>query len=253
MKKTLFLAISLLGLSFTPQASAASFSASQKQDIKNIVHDYLITNPEVLLEASQALQDKQQKAILDHAQAAIPKHAKALFSSENSPVLGNHQGDIYLVKFVDYACGHCRNMHPVVQQLIKKHHRLKVVIKEYPIFQGASERAAKFALAAKKHNKYKQFHHHLMQTKPPLDNQKIDAIAVKLGLDVDELKRTADMPWVATELKDNLVLAQHLGIMGTPALIVAAKVNSDNIKALFVPGASSYEVLADLIKQVSSA
>ncbi len=36
-----------------------SFSPSQQQQIQKIVHDYLVNNPEVLLEASQALQAKE--------------------------------------------------------------------------------------------------------------------------------------------------------------------------------------------------
>ncbi|WP_408605470.1 hypothetical protein [Legionella tunisiensis] len=71
------------------------------------MHDYLINNPEVLIEASQALQQKQQQTMQQQAQAAIKDNASQLFS-DSMAVAGNPKGSVTLVEFFDYQCIHCK-------------------------------------------------------------------------------------------------------------------------------------------------
>ncbi|MDI1352415.1 MAG: DsbA family protein, partial [bacterium] len=44
---------------------------AQKKEMEKVIHDYLVANPEVLIEASQALQQKQQQNMQQQAQSAI--------------------------------------------------------------------------------------------------------------------------------------------------------------------------------------
>ncbi len=228
-----------------------SFKKDQKEEIEGILHDYLLTNPEVLIEASRSLQEKQQQEMLARAQEAIPQNAKTLFESSTSPVIGNSKGRVYLVEFLDYGCGHCRKMYKIVKKLVANDKSLKVIVKEFPIFGGASDYAAKMALASNKQGKYDSFHSKLMTLKPPLTNDKVDKIAKSLKLDMKRLKRDADSDSVNKEMTSNLELAQKLGIIGTPAFVVAGNVKSKNMRSYFVPGSSSYDVLQSLIKKAS--
>ena len=59
LKHVAMLTVSLLAGANT--FAADNFSANQEKMIEKVVHDYLVKNPEVLVEASQALQAKQQK------------------------------------------------------------------------------------------------------------------------------------------------------------------------------------------------
>ncbi|NQY43931.1 MAG: thioredoxin domain-containing protein, partial [Legionellales bacterium] len=189
----------LLGVFFSSQivfAAAANeqtiFNKKQKKEIQAIIHNYLLTNPEVLIEASKSLQEKQKKEMLAKIQAEIPKYKKEIFTSNTSPTIGNANGTLYLVEFLDYACGYCRKMHTVVEELIEKNKSVKVILKEFPIFGGASDRAARMALAAHKHGRYAAFHKELLHTEPPLDDSKIDAIVKKLKLDLEKMNKIAD-------------------------------------------------------------
>ena len=62
MKLTSLLTIgALTTVLASPLAMAANMSPEQQKDVEKVVHDYLVNNPEVLVEASQALQQKQQQ------------------------------------------------------------------------------------------------------------------------------------------------------------------------------------------------
>ena len=94
----------------TPAVMAANeFSPEQKKQIELIVHDYLVNSPEVLLEASQALQQKQQQTMQKEAKSAILEHANELLT-EKLTVAGNPKGTVTLVEFFDYQCIHCKKM-----------------------------------------------------------------------------------------------------------------------------------------------
>ena len=90
-------------------ADSSTMSDAQKTEIQKLVHDYLVSNPEVLLEASQALQQKQQQTMQKQAQSAIKDNATELFSDKITS-MGNPKADVTLVEFFDYQCIHCKKM-----------------------------------------------------------------------------------------------------------------------------------------------
>lgn len=243
----------LLGFSAVAMAASNNFNDAQKQQIEKIVHDYLLKNPEVLVEVSQALQQKEQQQMMQRAEQAIPNYAKQLFSSSQSPAIGNKNATATLVEFFDYQCVHCRRMVPVVDNLLKADKNLRVVYKEFPIFGASSEYAAKAALAAQKQGKYQTFHDALMKAKTPLTSDKVMATAKQAGLNVEKLKKDMQSPEIAAELKQNSRLAQALGVVGTPAFVVAPYPYKTGAKPYFVPGGVSQDVLQGYISKASSA
>lgn len=99
--------------------ASASLSDAQKKEIEKVIHDYLINNPEVLLEASQALQQKQQQNMQQQAQAAIQENAEQVFQGKLTTV-GNPKGNVTLVEFFDYQCIHCKKWHLPLKIWLKK-------------------------------------------------------------------------------------------------------------------------------------
>src|SRR5438876_10305200 len=77
------------------------------------------------------------KMIYDGQKIAV-SNAKELFHSSSDPVLGNPNGSVIFVEFIDFACPRCEGMDPAVQNLIKANPQLRVVYKEYPIRGEAS-------------------------------------------------------------------------------------------------------------------
>lgn len=235
------------------EADANTMPDTQKKQIEKIVHDYLISNPEVLMEASQALQQKQQQAMQVQAQAAISSNADQLFN-DNLTASGNAKGNAVLVEFFDYQCIHCKKMEPVISNLLSKNPNLRVVFKEFPIFGQSSEIASKAALAAAMQGKYLAMHNALFQQEGRLNEDLILKAAKSAGLDVNKLKTDMKSKTVTDALEANRQLAEKLHLMGTPALIVAGatdgKVKQDSTPT-FIPGGASEETLQALVKKES--
>ncbi|KTD08629.1 DsbA family protein [Legionella jamestowniensis] len=233
---------------------SGTMSETQKKEIEKVIHDYLVNNPEVLLEASQALQQKQQQAMQQQAQAAIKDNANQLLN-DNLTVLGNPKGNVTLVEFFDYQCIHCKKMAPVINELIKKDKNLRVVFKEFPIFGKSSDMASRAALAAAMQGKYKEMHEALIKQDKRLNEQVIMETAKSVGLDMAKLKTDMDSKTVTDALDANRELAEKLHLMGTPAFIVAATPAGhlkEGSTPAFIPGAASEESLQELIKKASS-
>lgn len=227
-----------------------SFTPQQVQEIQKIVHDYLISNPNVLVEASQSLQKQTEQKQEQYAMQAIEKNKQQLFNDPASPVAGNKNGDVTLVEFFDYQCGHCKAMNQVIQKIVKKNQNLRIVFKELPIFGSNSQFAAKASLASMKQGKYYAFHDALLSADNPLTNDKVIQVAKKVGLNVKELKKDMNSSEIAKQLRDNFQLAQSLRLIGTPTFVIG---NKSLTSFKFIPGATSQENLQQMITEIGQS
>lgn len=253
---TLFTASLITMSAFSPAlfADSASISAEQKKEFEKVVHDYLVQNPEVLVEASQVLQQKQQAELQNQAKEAIAKNANDLFLG-NISIAGNPDGSVTLIEFFDYQCIHCKEMRGVVEQLVKNNKNLRVIYKEFPIFGKTSEMASRASIAAAMQGKYVQLHTLLLKAEKRLDEKAIMQAAKTAGLNMKKLKTDMNSQKVTSILTANRSLAEKIHLMGTPAFIVASTPNGqfkENSKPAFIPGAASEKSIQDLINQAAT-
>lgn len=246
------------GLVMVNVSAFAAMNASQKQEVQGVVKDYLTQNPDVIIQALQAYQQKQMdqaKKTIQDTQNNSPKFADALFHQANDPMTGNPNGKITVVEFFDYQCPHCIDMTPVIEGLVKKNPDVKVVFKEFPIRGQMSELAARAALAAHAQGMYFELHKALMESKQePLTEDAIYNIAKTVGLDVTKLKAAMKSSAVDQQIKANYKLAQQLQLMGTPAFFIAKSDVSKTSPAssvAFVPGQVDATQMDQIIEKVS--
>ncbi len=240
-----FLACTIVASMVLPQAArSAEFSESQRSEIGGIIRDYLLNNPEVLREAFEELQRREQMAEAERAQTNIREHAASIFRSDKDLVIGNPDGKVTLVEYFDYNCGFCKRALPDVLKLVDEDKDLRIVIKEFPILGPGSTFAARAALASGKQGKYWEFHLALLEQRGAVNEQSVMRVAKKIGLDVDKLKADMTSPEIENTLRSNMAIAQLLGINGTPAFIIDDKL---------IPGAVGYETLAGTVNQIREA
>ncbi|HRJ61358.1 MAG TPA: DsbA family protein [Azospirillaceae bacterium] len=223
-------ALSLAALPFYTAPAAAGVDEGDRPAIERIVREYLIANPEVLVEAMQALEQRQQTAADQKARAALKQNRQQIFNDDASPVGGNPKGDVTVVEFFDYNCGYCKAVHDDALKLVKDDGRLRYVYKEFPILGPGSVVAAKAALAARAQGKYVEAHNALMSHRGRLDEAAVLRILGDAGLDVTKLKADMEAPAVAKAIESNLLLADKLGIRGTPAFIIGDELAPGAIK-----------------------
>ncbi|MEZ5680956.1 MAG: DsbA family protein [Erythrobacter sp.] len=193
------------------------------------VREYLVSNPDILPEMAQAYQQGESQERLAQVKDAVDD----VFPGA---VLGNPNGSKVLVKFTDFACTYCRQSVAQVDRLIAADPELKVVIREWPIFEG-SESWARIGLAAAKQGKYQQFYHAMFELGPPSEAT-INRAAQIAGVDMDAALAYAASPEVTEELQRNTALAQTLGFTGTPSWVAGDEV---------VEGLVPYSRLADAL------
>lgn len=205
-------------------STSSSFSAAQRKDIESLIKDYLINNPEVLLEAQNALEAKMDKIQAERMAVALKENSGELFRPTGSPIVGNAQGDVPVIEFFDYNCGFCKKAMIELAQLVDKDKKVRVIMKEFPILSKGSEEASRVALATKAQGKYWEFHRAMLTSQGQANEASALRIADKLGIDMARLKKDMTSADVTKELEDTKALATKMGIQGTPHFIVGDRI-----------------------------
>jgi protein-disulfide isomerase len=222
------------------QDEPAAITETQVQQIESVIRDFLLRNPEVVMEALRILEDRQRTAETEKQRQAVADNRAVLLDDPSSPVMGNPEGDVVVVEFFDYQCGYCKRMFGPLMDEVQRDGKVKLVMKEFPILGPVSVVAARAALAAREQGKYREMHTALMELHGQLTEDAVYAVAEDVGLDVDQLKKDMESAEIADILQANYDLSEQLDIRGTPAFVIGDEL---------VPGAISKEALADLIAQ----
>ena len=145
-------------------AASHALSPAQQKAVEQMIHDYLLNRPEVVLEGVRNLQQRQEGEAQSRAKASLAELKKQIEDDPASPVGGNPHGDVTVVEFFDYACGYCKKAYPDLKTLIGGDKNIRLVYKEFPILGPASDQAARVAMAVWRlaPGKYAAFHDAVM-------------------------------------------------------------------------------------------
>lgn len=196
---------------------------------------YLMANPDLLPRMVERWENKQ-------AEDRLARAGDDVRTPFAGAVLGNPDGKHTLIKFTDYNCGYCRASVEEVQKLIAKDPELRVIIREWPIFEG-SDRAASWALAAARQGKFEPFFSTVFADGDTSEAGLV-AAAEKVGLDLARLRTDAASPQIAYELSRNTQFARELGFTGTPSWVVGNQI---------IEGAVPAETLAEALANAAAS
>jgi len=192
----------------------------------DMTRHYLLENPDILPEMVENLERAE-------ASKRLASAGDELTQPFPGAVLGNPEGAITLVKFTDYGCGYCRTSRPDVDALIADNPDLRVVIREWPIFQG-SDGPARMALAAAQQGKFAAFHDAMFEQGSTAHDAVLSA-AAQAGLDLAKADAFLSSDAANIELAKNTSMARQLGFGGTPSWVVGdaafeGAVGKDNLQ-----------------------
>ena len=187
------------------------------------VRSYLMENPEVIMQAVEVLQQREQQQQLRADFDLVTENAEAIFNDGYSYVGGNPDGDIVLVEFLDYRCGYCRKAHDEVAELLEKDDNIKLIVKELPILGDASVLASRFAVAVKQvagDESYKAVGDALMSFKGDVTMPSLQRLGKTFGLDMEAIEARMNSDEVTAEISQTRALASVLAITGTPTFVM---------------------------------
>lgn len=179
---------------------------------ERLVRDALVSKPEIIVEAGEALRDRQFAEALTPLRASLERPFYSSWKGAEKP-------EVTLTYFYDYACGYCRQSNPDIERLLKEDKGLRVVYREFPILGPESVAAARVSLAASKAGRFAQYHDALYAAGRP-GPETIAQAARSAGVPAEPVEDPAQ----EAELRANMTLASQLGATGTPLFIVGDRV-----------------------------
>ena len=244
-RRALFAATAALTLAGPAAAfDVTAMTQEERTAFRSEIREYLLENPEVLMEAIAVLEDRQAAAQAANDTALIRANADALFEDEHSWVGGNPDGDVTIVEFSDYRCSYCRRAFPEVEELLSSDGNIRFILKELPILGEQSVISSRFAIATRRvagDAAYKQVHDALITLRGDATEAALTAIAEDLGLDADAILVEMSTPEVDRIIAENRALAQRLQINGTPSFVMG-----DQMYRGYLPLAAMREVVAGI-------
>lgn len=101
--------------------------------VKELVLEAIRENPEIVLEAVQIIELREQGRQAAAAKSMLSDNRDLLENDPNAPVLGNLDGDVTVVEFFDYNCPYCRRAKPHIETLLEEEPNVRLVFREWPI------------------------------------------------------------------------------------------------------------------------
>lgn len=196
---------------------------AEKKAFRDEVRAYLLDNPEVLMEAINILEQRDQLAAIEQDKQLLAEYHDEIFNDPASYVGGNPDGDVTVVEFIDYRCGYCRKAWEEVDELVESDGNIRFVLKEFPILGEGSTLSSRFAISVLQlhgNEAYKKAHDALLSLRADATAERLRGVAEDLGLDADQIAAHMDKPEVTAVIEANHKLAQTLQISGTPTFVI---------------------------------
>lgn len=227
-------------------ALASADGAVDRVEIENIIRDYLVKNPELLIDMQQALETKQREEQRIANLEVIESSKADIFNAAYDGYVGNPDGKTTIVEFYDYNCGYCKRAQEDMLALTAADPDLRFVLKEFPILGPDSTKAhvVSMAFRALMPEKYGEFHNQLLGGQGRATEAAAIKIATSLGADEAKLREEMKNPAINAAFEKTYELANKLAITGTPSYVVGNEV---------VFGALGQEVLAQKIAEARTA
>ncbi|MCC8417525.1 MAG: DsbA family protein [Rickettsia endosymbiont of Bryobia graminum] len=222
-------------------------SENQQEEVvrtEKIVREYLLKNPEVVIQAIEVLQHRKKDEMEARANDYIKNNQGEINNSAVSPIVGNPEGNVSIVAFYDYNCGYCKKGDGYIEQLIESDKNVKVVLKPFPILGNSAFYASSVALAVYKIDPSKFSNIHLgLMAMSSITKESVEKLLLDNDLDPVLVTEESSKESIREILNKNSQLARNLKIQGVPAYIINGKL---------IPGMMDLDQLKNIIANIRS-
>jgi protein-disulfide isomerase len=263
VRNSIAVAVLALGLTSSLPAMAThqsravgNFDAEDSRNIEELVREYILNHPEVILESVEKLRAQQQQAAEEQRRAAAGA-VKA--TDDEDHIVGNPDAPVKLVEFSDFECPFCKRVHPTLKKIMADYGSdgdVAWVYRHFPL-DSIHPKARKEAQAAECANElggndaFWAFSDRLYEVTPSNNRLKLSRlpqIAEEIGLDrsafEDCLAGDARGGKYADHIEADNQDAIASGGRGTPYIVVIAP----NGKTFPISGAQPYAAIKAIIE-----
>ena len=197
-----------------------SSAKSTRQVVQNEqLKEFLLDNPQAIVKSLAKYRFEQEQLAKKQENKKLQTLTEELYQDTEDPYMGNPNGKHVIVEFMDYNCGYCKRLGPVLEEFVKRDPEAKVIIKEYPIFTNkpTSAYAALMGTAVFYYNPdlYARYHNAIVDEKRPT-KQDIDSVVASLGVSKSDL--AVFLPKAKAHIEKVRSLGAQLQISGTPTI-----------------------------------
>ena len=183
----------------------------------------LTQNPKIMADALNAYEKFQREEQERIRNEKMAKFAPKIGDETNLPFIGPKDAKVTVVEFFDFSCGYCKKLSPAIEKIVADNPDVKVVFKPVSFVSQASPYQAKGGIAAFKQGKFIEYYKEVMNFAGRMTEADVDAVAGKIGLDMDKFKADLNSEETAAALAEVSTLAQNIEVNGVPTVFVNAK------------------------------
>ena len=221
MLRKVFVLFLLAAVALPSAAQAKFFQFGLNEDeVKNVVKEYLLNNPEIVKEALDNYILKEEEARRQAMVGKLKTSRTALERDPNTTDIGNPNAEITNEELLDNNCGYCKLMFPKVWEYVQNDGNIRWVLKDMPSLSETSDLAARAGLAAEKQGKYFEMHQAMITHDGQLTEEDILTYAKSSGLDMEKFEKDRKDKSLDKILNANRILANRLEFRGIPNFII---------------------------------
>lgn len=215
-----------------------------KQEVNQAIKDFIIDNPEIIVESLENLHNKKINESTQKTINYLNTNKDLIENKDSPPFLGNPAGNITVVAFYDYNCAFCKKANDFENELIASDPQVKIVLRPLPILDESSTYAAKVALAVHKiaPESFLNFHNDLMKMKHVTEDS-VKSLAAKYIIDYEIVENEINSYAVKRLISKNFDFAKEIGIKGTPSYVINGK---------FFAGLMTLDKFKSIVMQIRS-
>lgn len=138
-------------------------------------------------------------------------------------VLANPEGDTTMVEYLNYACGFCKDLHPVLKETVAVRKDVRYVVRPlaYGEEDSASYKSVQLAFAAALQNKFLEFHEAFLEyPEPEIPDDFIRELCTLYDVNYDQLIKDSTSKKVQKLIDENLAISNHATIYSVPSIMI---------------------------------
>jgi protein-disulfide isomerase len=136
---------------------------------------------------------------------------------------GNEQATIKLVEYGDYQCPYCSKAYHIIKEIQSTFgDQILFVFRNFPLQESHryANIAAQAAEAAGRQGKFWEMHNAIYENQQYLNEDYIDSLAEKLGLDMEQFEHDLNSEEISNKVEDDFESGVRNGVNGTPSFFV---------------------------------